>query len=51
MLIQGIGTHRLPLFEGDDDGSAGQSREALQLAEIAFGYPNANVNHLSGVHI
>ncbi|MEP6912658.1 MAG: D-2-hydroxyacid dehydrogenase [bacterium] len=41
MLIQGVGAHRLLMFEGDDDGSAGESREALQLAEIAFGHPNA----------
>src|SRR6267142_4642785 len=41
MLIQGAGAHRLLLFGGDDEGSAGESREALQLAEIAFGHPNA----------
>ncbi len=41
MLLQGIGTHRLLLFKSDDDGRAGQSREALQLAEIAFGSPDA----------
>jgi phosphoglycerate dehydrogenase-like enzyme len=41
ILIQGIGAHRLLLFEHDDDGSAGESRQGLQLAEIAFGSPNA----------
>lgn len=41
MLIQGIGGHRLLLFACDDGGRAGESREALQLAEIAFGSPNA----------
>lgn len=41
MLIQGVGAHRLLMFEGDDDGSAGESRERLQLAEVAFGHPNA----------
>jgi phosphoglycerate dehydrogenase-like enzyme len=40
-LIQGVGPHRLLLFERDDDGRAGASRESLQLAEIAFGQPNA----------
>ena len=41
MLIQGVGAHRLLLFDGGDDGSAGESSESLQLAEIAFGHPNA----------
>src|ERR1700674_4815537 len=40
MLIQGVGAHRLLLFERAD-GSGGESREGLQLAEIAFGQPNA----------
>ncbi|MCM3872863.1 MAG: D-2-hydroxyacid dehydrogenase [Pyrinomonadaceae bacterium] len=41
MLIEGVGAHRLELFESGDNGSAGKSREALQLAEIAFGSPAA----------
>ncbi|MCM3902642.1 MAG: D-2-hydroxyacid dehydrogenase [Pyrinomonadaceae bacterium] len=41
MLLQGMGNHRLLLFERDDDGSAGDSRQGLLLAEIAFGSPNA----------
>lgn len=41
ILIQGVGPHRLLLFEGDDGGSSGESREGLQLAEIAFGSPDA----------
>ena len=47
LLIQGVGAHRLLLFEGGDDGSAGESREALQLAEIAFGHPNAQTGSQS----
>ena len=41
MLLQGVGTHRLLLFEPTEDGSAGESREGLQNAEIAFGSPQA----------
>lgn len=41
MLIQGIGSHRLLLFGYDDNGRAGESRAALQLADIAFGSPDA----------
>jgi phosphoglycerate dehydrogenase-like enzyme len=41
MLIQGAGIHRLLLFERDEDGGDGESREALERAEIAFGYPDA----------
>jgi len=47
LLIHGVGAHRLLLFEGDDDGSAGESREGLQLAEIAFGHPNAQTGSQS----
>ena len=47
MLIQGVGAHRLLMFEGDDDGSAGESREVLQFAEIAFGHPNAQTGSQS----
>jgi phosphoglycerate dehydrogenase-like enzyme len=42
-LIQGAGDHRLLLFNYDADGSSGESREGLQLAEIAFGSPNAQI--------
>jgi len=41
ILIQGAGIHRLLLFERDEDGRDGESREALERAEIAFGYPDA----------
>jgi phosphoglycerate dehydrogenase-like enzyme len=41
MLLQGVGSHRLLLFESQDDGSAGAAREGLQLADIAFGAPHA----------
>jgi phosphoglycerate dehydrogenase-like enzyme len=47
MLIQGVGAHRLLLFEGGDDGSAGESGESLQLAEIAFGHPDAQTTSQS----
>src|SRR5207253_10575897 len=47
MLIQGVGAHRLLLFERDDNGSTGGSREGLQLAEIAFGQPNAQTGSRS----
>ena len=40
LLIQGVGNHRL-LFFDDDGGKDGESRAALQIAEIAFGYPDA----------
>ena len=47
MLIQGVGAHRLLMFEGGDDGSAGESGAGLQLAEIAFGHPNAEAGSQS----
>jgi phosphoglycerate dehydrogenase-like enzyme len=41
MLIQGIGAHRLLLYEPDENGSAGESRTELHSADIAFGSPDA----------
>jgi phosphoglycerate dehydrogenase-like enzyme len=41
LLTKSIGSHRLLLFERNDDGKDGESREALRVADIAFGYPNA----------
>ena len=41
LLIQGVGSHRLLIFERQEDGKGGASREALQTADIAFGYPDA----------
>lgn len=41
LLVKGVGSHRLLMFERDDDGQDGESREALQIADIAFGYPDA----------
>ncbi|HXM36632.1 MAG TPA: D-2-hydroxyacid dehydrogenase [Pyrinomonadaceae bacterium] len=41
LLIQGVGSHRLLIFEREEDGRNGAAREALQTADIAFGYPDA----------
>ncbi len=41
LLVKGIGSHRLLLFERSNDGKKGESREALQIADIAFGYPDS----------
>lgn len=41
LLIQGVGHHRILFFEHDDGGKDGEAREALRIAEIAFGYPDA----------
>lgn len=41
LLIQSVTNHRLQLFEYKDDGKEGASRQALQSADIAFGYPDA----------
>lgn len=40
LLVRGVADHRL-LFFDDDGGKDGESRTALQLSEIAFGYPDA----------
>ena len=41
LLIQGVGNHRLLLFDYKEDARNGVSRQALQSADIAFGYPDA----------
>lgn len=41
MLIQGVGSHRLLLFEPHQNGDTAESLKALQLSEIAFGSPHA----------
>jgi len=41
LLVKGVGDHQLLMFEPDQDGRNGQSRLALEAAEIAFGYPDA----------
>jgi phosphoglycerate dehydrogenase-like enzyme len=41
MLVRGVGPdHQLLFFEQADDGREGESRSALQRAEIAFGFPH-----------
>jgi phosphoglycerate dehydrogenase-like enzyme len=39
-LVKGVGDHQLLMFEPDQDGRNGQSRFALESADIAFGYPD-----------
>lgn len=41
LLISGVGDHRLMFFENADGSKDGEARAALQDAEIAFGYPDA----------
>lgn len=41
LLLEGVSNHRLLMFESDDDGQRGESLRALQRADIAFGYPDA----------
>lgn len=41
LLIRGVAGHRLAMFEPDQDGREGNSRTALETADIAFGYPDA----------
>lgn len=40
MLVDGVGGDQLLLFEPRDDGRAGESREALNEADVAFGAPD-----------
>jgi phosphoglycerate dehydrogenase-like enzyme len=41
LLKEGVGDHRLLLFEPNEEGKDGPAREALEMADIAFGYPDA----------
>jgi phosphoglycerate dehydrogenase-like enzyme len=54
-LLQGARPHRLLCFEREDDGKDGESRLALQKAQIAFGYPHAaavvDCEHLAWIHL
>lgn len=40
LLVKGVGDHQLLMFEPDQDGRNGQSRLALETADIVFGYPD-----------
>jgi phosphoglycerate dehydrogenase-like enzyme len=42
LLIDGVGAHRLLMFDEAQDGRKGDSRAALKTADIAFGYPDAD---------
>jgi phosphoglycerate dehydrogenase-like enzyme len=42
LLIDGVGAHRLLMFREADDGREGESRAALETADIAFGFPDAD---------
>lgn len=54
-MISDVGGHRLLLFEHDNDGREGESRAALRIADIAFGYPDAhavsNCERLLWIHL
>jgi phosphoglycerate dehydrogenase-like enzyme len=39
LLTEGVGEHRLLMFDYNQDGSLGEARAALEIAEVAFGYP------------
>src|SRR5437867_466932 len=41
LLAEGVGPHRLLMFAPNDDGGDGEAHKALQIAEIAFGAPDA----------
>jgi phosphoglycerate dehydrogenase-like enzyme len=41
LLTEGVGEHRLLMFDYLQDGREGESRTALRSADIAFGYPAA----------
>ena len=55
LLKQGVRNHRLLLFEPEVYGKDGPAREALQIADIAFGYPDASsvreCDNLRWVHL
>jgi len=55
LLISGAGSHRLLMFAPEQDGREGESRTALQAADIAFGSPDARVvagsEHLRWVQV
>ena len=55
LLISGVGGHRLLMFEPDHDGQNAESRAALRIADIAFGYPDAhtvsNCERLHWIHL
>jgi phosphoglycerate dehydrogenase-like enzyme len=42
LLIEGVAAHRLLMFEEVQNGRDGDSRAALDTADIVFGYPDAN---------
>jgi phosphoglycerate dehydrogenase-like enzyme len=54
-LIQGVGQNQLRLFDYSQNGSTGDAREALQSADIAFGYPDplavSECDNLKWVHL
>jgi phosphoglycerate dehydrogenase-like enzyme len=54
-LKQGVGENQLLLFDYNQNGSAGVAREALDSADIAFGYPDpvavSECDNLKWVHL
>ena len=55
MLSEAIGEHRLLSFEPTQHGTAGESRQALDEADIAFGSPDPEASmgatNLRWIHI
>jgi phosphoglycerate dehydrogenase-like enzyme len=55
LLTEGVGKHQLLRFDRDQDGHDGEAQAALELADVAYGFPNARAvvecEHVRWVHL